>query len=1284
MRSADEQAPRTDAAVGFAEGGEIGALLRALDWSATPLGPMESWPQSLRTALSICLASRFPILIWWGPELVMLYNDAYRPMLGATKHPQALGSRGQDCWPEIWDLIGPMLEGVVARGEATWSNDQMLPLDRNGYIEECYFTFSYSPIRDETGGIGGVFTAVTETTARVLGERRLGTLRDLAARTANARTAEHACTYAVEALSFNRADIPFALLYLLDADGRTAHLAGASGLVDNVPIALRRIDLATGDTPLASAARTNVVEDVENLDLHFGGLRVAAEVSPRAALVLPATQVGQNHAAALLVVGISPHRALDDEYRGFFALVAGQIASAIADGRAHEEERRRAEALAELDRAKTTFFSNVSHELRTPLTLALGPVEEVLAGAGDALRPADRERLEIAHRNHLRLLKLVNTLLDFARIEAGRAHAAYEPTDLAALTVDVAGVFRSAVERAGLRLIVDCPPLSSPIYVDRDMWEKIVLNLLSNALKYTFAGEITVTLRAVGNDVSLEVRDTGAGIPANELPRLFERFYQVRGTLARTHEGTGIGLALTRELARLHGGTIGVASTPGAGSTFTVTIPTGTGHLPPDQLCATSPAAAAHAAVPYVEEALRWLPEPPDTGSREPSLVPELAKGGRVLLADDNADMRAYVSRLLDARYTVESVADGTAALASVWKRPPDLLVTDVMMPGLDGITLLQALRADPRTAALPVILLSARAGEEARIEGLEAGANEYLVKPFSARELVASVGAQIAQARAGALTTRLYEAEQRARMEAEASQARLSEIFRIAPVMIAVLQGTEHVFTVANDLYQQAVGRPACALVGRSLRDALPELEGQGFHELLDEVFRTGMPHVGAETLVRLHRQGHLNDAYFTFTYQPLRDTASAVEGILVLAVEVTVQVQARKHAEELAQQLQAERDRVRRLVDLLPEAVMVIDTALNIQVSNHAVRRLLGFETESRAPVTPGQAFPTEDAAVFAVFGARRLGGMPYTAVELPLMRAVLLGEEVRGEQMLLRHAVDGQDVPILVNAAPLHDASGAITGGVWVFQDITALHALERMREEFLFSAAHDLKTPLTGIRGNAQLAQRRLARLGNAAPTPVLDQLVSIEKGADDMLALINELIDVARRQAGARIELRREPTDLVVLVARCIEAQGNAGGHRLCLETTASSIVVSVDAARIARVVGNLLSNAIKYSPGGGTVTVGITLEAGAGGPHALITVTDQGLGIPEADLPHIFARFVRAGNVVGQIQGTGIGLAGARAIVEQHGGTIAAASQEGHGATFMVRLPLTAVADAVP
>ena len=237
------------------------------------------------------------------------------------------------------------------------------------------------------------------------------------------------------------------------------------------------------------------------------------------------------------------------------------MATAIANARAYEEERKRAEALAEIDRAKTAFFSNVSHEFRTPLTLMLGPLEDELRENSKG-----RERIEIAHRNSLRLLKLVNTLLDFAQIEAGRIEAVYEPTDLAAATAELASVFRSAIEKAGLRLVVDCPPLPEEMYVDREMWEKIVLNLLSNAFKFTFEGEIKVSLRLCRERVELSVSDTGAGIPAAELSHIFERFHRVRGTDSRTHEGTGIGLSLVQELARIHGGGVQVRSVEGQGA----------------------------------------------------------------------------------------------------------------------------------------------------------------------------------------------------------------------------------------------------------------------------------------------------------------------------------------------------------------------------------------------------------------------------------------------------------------------------------------------------------------------------------------------------------------------------------------------------------------------------------------------------------------------------------------------------------------------------------------------
>jgi len=319
---------------------------------------------------------------------------------------------------------------------------------------------------------------------------------------------------------------------------------------------------------------------------------------------------GQAQLAGFVVAGVSPRLAFNDDYKGFFDLLAGQVAAAVANARAYEEERRRAEALSELDRAKTAFFSNVSHEFRTPLTLILGPVDDALAGADGELPPPLRERLEVARRNGQRLQRLVNTLLDFSRIEAGRVRASYEPTDLAAFTADLASNFRSACEKAGLELAVDCPPLAEPVFVDRQMWEKVVLNLLSNAFKFTFGGEIAVSLQAAGGSViRLTVRDTGTGIPEEEVPKLFERFHRVHGARARTHEGTGIGLALVQELVKLHGGSVQVESEPNAGTMFAVTIPAGKAHLPAERIAAERVlSSTAMGAAPYVEEAMRWLP----------------------------------------------------------------------------------------------------------------------------------------------------------------------------------------------------------------------------------------------------------------------------------------------------------------------------------------------------------------------------------------------------------------------------------------------------------------------------------------------------------------------------------------------------------------------------------------------------------------------------------------------------------------------------------------------------
>jgi signal transduction histidine kinase len=771
MNPSDEPHAEQDRRDCLAGGGEMGALMRSLDWSKTPLGPVASWSPTLQTTVRTLLVNRFPLLLWWGPQYIQLYNDAYRPIPGA-KHPRSMGQPARECWPEIWHVIGPLIDTPFRGGPATWMEDICLEVNRHGFAEETHFTIAYSPVPDETapGGIGGVLGTVHEITAKVVGERRMVALRDLAIRPAEAKTAEEACAVAAKTLAAHDKDVPFALLYLADADGKQARLAGAAGVErDRAIFSPPVIDLdaaAASPWPLAEVRRTEQARIVADLGSRFGSVPPGPwSDSPREAVVLPIGSSKARVHAGFLVAGVSARLRLDDAYRGFLELAAAQIATAVASARAYEEEKRRAEALAELDRAKTAFFSNVSHEFRTPLTLMLGPVEDLLARGRTDLSANAAEQLEVVHRNGLRLLRLVNTLLDFSRIEAGRIQAAYQPTDLAAVTADLASVFRAAVEKAGLRLVVDCPPLAEPVFVDRQMWEKIVLNLLSNAFKFTFAGEIAISMRQTDNAAQLRVRDTGTGIPAEEMPRLFERFHRIPNSRGRTHEGSGIGLALVQELVRLHGGCLTAESVVGRGTTFTVTLPLGSAHLPPGQVGDNrSRASTASGASSYVEEALRWLPdEEKEEGGRRkeerivgdfpfpPSsflLPPSEDDRPRVLVADDNADMRQRIVRLLAEHYRTEVVPDGEAALAAARERPPDLILADVMMPRLDGFGLLRELRADPGTRGLPVIFLSARAGEEARVEGLDAGADDYLVKPFGSKELLARVSAHLKMAR--------------------------------------------------------------------------------------------------------------------------------------------------------------------------------------------------------------------------------------------------------------------------------------------------------------------------------------------------------------------------------------------------------------------------------------------------------------------------------------------------------------------------------------------------------
>ncbi len=761
----------------FPGGGEMGSLMRATDWSKTALGAPESWSPALRMMANFLLANRFPQLLWWGPQFCSIYNDAYIPILGA-KHPWALGRPVSEVWKEIWHVLKPLIETPFFGGPATWMEDIPLEINRSGFFEETHFTIAYSPVPDETvpSGIGGVLATVHEITDKVIGERRVHALRELGAHSAEPKSAEEACLNVGKTLSSFPKDVPFLLLYLLDGKKPAARLEFCLGVDANDRACPKSIDLNSRSEaiwPLSMADATEEIQLVEDLQGKFDVPPQGPwEEAPTMAAVAPIRSNVQHQLAGFMVAGISARIQFDQNYRDFLELMSNQIATMIANACAYEQERKRAEALAELDRSKTVFFSNISHELRTPLTLLLGPTESALSSKDGALKGAD---LAMVHRNELRLLKLVNTLIDFSRIEAGRIQASFEPTDLSSLTADVASAFRSAMERAGLGFTVACEPLDEAVYVDRQMWERIVLNLLSNAFKFTFEGRVELTLKRVNEFIELTVRDTGVGIAPDQLPRIFERFHRIENVRARTYEGTGIGLALVEELVKLHGGSVQAESELGAGSSFRVTIPAGKAHLPADRIqAASSQSSTALSAAAYIEEAEKWLPSTgPLAGfliqgpQRDSGEAPAEHERELIVIADDNADMREYLAHLLREDYIVHKARDGMETLEATRQLRPALVLADVMMPRMDGFGVLSAIRSDAALRSTPVILVSARAGEESRLEGLQAGADDYLVKPFTARELIARVTTHVKMA-----NLRREAAEREARLRAEADIA--------------------------------------------------------------------------------------------------------------------------------------------------------------------------------------------------------------------------------------------------------------------------------------------------------------------------------------------------------------------------------------------------------------------------------------------------------------------------------------------------------------------------------
>ncbi|WP_316764989.1 ATP-binding protein [Pedobacter aquatilis] len=1205
------------------DGGKMGELIRSMDWSDSPLGPIEKWPQSLLTSLNLCLSSTFPILIAWGPETIQFYNDAYRPICG-VKHPASMGMNFRICWETALPVVGDAFS-KTENGEGTYIKDQQMFLDRYGYLEESFMTFSFAPIRDEMGKVGGIFHPITETTDKMLSARRTQILRNLSAATGKSKTLSDIMFHVSEQYQDYQFDLPFLAIYKFDEDLKSASLLSLTGVSDD-QLFPSEITLNEPGQPWAWATIANSNGPTVIDQMPFGNIKTQIGPFPEPpihAVGQPIHISGHKDAFGFMISGVSSRRALDEDYLSFFDLLRGTFNTAVSNVYAYEQELKRAEALAAIDRSKTAFFSNVSHEFRTPLTLMLGPLEELLQN--NDLPEKANSHAQAAHRNALRLLKLVNNLLEFSRVEAGRLQGSYQRTDVTAVTIDLASSFRSIIEKSGMILEVNARPVMGEIYLDRQMWEKIVLNLLSNAYKYTLKGAIRVNLSESEHQISLSVSDTGIGIAHNEIPHMFERFHRIENAGGRTHEGSGIGLSLVKELVLLHGGEISLESQLGTGSTFWVTIPKGKDHLPPAQILEpTSPNETASLRGAFIKEALSLLDEHHDTEKiYDPKAV---ETSSSILIVDDNRDMRNYLSGLFGSVHQVRQASNGQQALELIAYEMPDLVLSDMMMPVMDGKEFLRQLRLDPATQRLPFIFLSARAGEEARIEGLELGATDYLVKPFAAAELLTKVRNQLRQ-RASDLH----------------SEQQLKNLFLQAPVAIATFRGPNHILEMANEMMLGYWKKSSHDVILKPFGNDLANIMQDNFPRIMDEVYRSGKGHVFPELTIESNSE---EPGYVMVALEALRNENNKIYGIMAIATDLSEQVTSRKRIEYTE-------ERLRLAIDSADMGTW--DLNLNRSELHTSLRtnELYGLG-ENELTLERQIALIIED-------DRKRITAALSTA----------LSKDSGGnyqQEYGIRKANTGELRYLRATGKTTFDEKGEASRFAGTIIDVTESRADQERRNDFIAMASHELRTPLTSISAYLQLSKYMTSGDGNERLQSIIDKA---SNQTAKMARLVTDLLDMSKLEAG-KLRLNIQSLEISELIMSAIDDLRPILGRNEIVFDAGIQATVPADKEKIEQVMSNLLSNAIKYSPDGGNILVYIVpLEK-----KVRICIKDEGIGISQNDIEKLFQRYFRSESLDRTISGFGIGLYLCHEIITRHGGEIGVESTPGLGSTFYFDLPV--------
>lgn len=1254
-------------------GGNMGEMMRRFDWEHTILGSPLSWELPLKTCVRIMLTSPQPMFIWWDKEaLINLYNDAYAVFLN-SKHPEALGRSGKIVWSEVWEELQPKVDKVFAN-EGTYDDGAMFIMHRKGYAEETYIKFSYSPIAGEDGVIKGLFCVCEDESDKVISTRQLATLKEMGAVHYESRMTDTLYQEIINSIGTNNKDFPFAGIYEIRQSDTSVRLKAAVGINAGAQVLPPDFNIAGSDIVwphMLTAIRENrivvspLMPDLPDLPTGFW------KIPPRQLAFIPIGIGGNDYPYAIIVAALNPYRLYDDVYNQFCVSIAERLSLELNKMHILDQETKRAEALEEIDRAKTVFFSNISHEFRTPLTLMLGSLEALLE-KGNTLTIQQQGNIDASHRNALRMLKLVNTLLDFSRIESGKMQANFTKVDIGILTQKLASNFTTLMETAGLQYHIHINNIGQAVSVDISMWEKILFNLLSNAFKYTWKGGVTVVLSVQGTNLVLEVADTGVGIPAADLPRIFDRFHRVQGSTGRSYEGSGIGLSLTRELVLFHKGEITVESKEGIGSVFRVTIPVDKEHLSQSQVN-TVLAFPDTITDMYVEEATDMLRSMLLTDRVLPSAGRPDTTRDTILIVDDNADMRQYLKVLLESDYNVISAANGLEALIKIRRKQPALVLTDVMMPIMDGAQLLNEIRSSPATASLPVIILSARAGEECRMEGYDMGADDYLIKPFSAKELRSRVAGQIKTHKIRA-----------------AAQSQLHNIFKVAPAAIAVIEGPEFRFILGNAAYQKMVNRTEVELIGHTVEEVFPEVGGQGVLEILRQVYESELPLAMNEFPLRLNlpEEGKRQMHYFNFAVEPLRKPTGEMYALLVLAVDVTKQVLANKKI------LESEK-KFSQLANAVPQLVWIADKEKQPVYFNDRINEFAGWEKREdgsydiTALIHPDDLpFTMHEWAAAAVdktiFESEHRVLLKNGAYRWCLTRAYPQLSEA-GDIVSWYGTttnIHGQKS----FAAELEKKVNERTEALRLANEELESKNIELYRQNqelasFNYIASHDLQEPLRKIQTFASriidMEETRLSDRGK-------DFLYRLNSAAARMQQLIADLLSFTRLRGNADNQFEVTSLGAIIEVVKSdLSEVITEKKASIILKKDCSPRVIPV---KFRQLMQNLFSNALKFSHPDVPPVIEVNCETMDNRDKLLpafplhtpvchIAVQDNGVGFEQKFSARIFEVFQRLHDKAAY-QGTGIGLAIVKKIVENHDGVVTATSELGKGARFDIYIPV--------